>query len=108
MRFRRLLLTVLCVSCIPASLLAGAWGYQSFENDDAMDWISELTDAKGGVTTLNKPFDAVIGTKGYLESPACCEAIAAAEVVAALTGHPSTKLPDEVVAFATKHKGEAT
>jgi Domain of unknown function (DUF4259) len=72
----------------------GAWDLGSFDNDDASDWLCELegsSDTSLISTALHRVTE--IGD-GYLESPDCCNALAAAEIVAALRGHPMTKLPD--------------
>lgn len=43
----------------------GAWGYGSFENDDALDWLAELED----VSQLEEALDAVITNGGeYIET----------------------------------------
>jgi hypothetical protein len=72
----------------------GAWGTGSFENDDASDWVYTLTADK----TLAPATSALALAAGmsYLEAPAACEALAAAEVLAAYQGKPSSALPPEV------------
>ena len=40
-----------------------------------------------------------VGVDNYLEMPECANAVAAAEVVAALLGRPFSKIPDRVVAW---------
>lgn len=72
----------------------GAWGVGNFDNDDAADWVYELeqsNDTSVLVATLGE-----VTTGGYLESPVGCEALAAAEVVAALLGNAGKALPDNV------------
>jgi len=74
----------------------GAWGSDSFENDDAADWIANFCDAPDHalvVNTLSGVADMDAGE--YLEAPYCSEGIAAAEVVAALSGAPNTNLSGE-------------
>ena len=73
----------------------GAWGINTFENDDAADWIGEFCD-EPDKELLVEAFDAVndIGDD-YLESPESSAALAAAEVIAALLGKPSAALPDD-------------
>jgi hypothetical protein len=73
----------------------GAWGSDSFENDDASDWVADLCDAPDHaaiVNTLSTVAD--IGASEYLEATDCSVGIAAAEVVAALKGVPNSNLPD--------------
>jgi hypothetical protein len=73
----------------------GAWGINTFENDDAADWIGEFCD-EPDKELLVEAFDAVndIGDD-YLEAPESSAALAAAEVIAALLGKPSANLTDE-------------
>lgn len=64
----------------------GAWGADNFGNDDAGDWIYELEVSKG-LSAVLPPLELVVSNDSYLESPDCCIALAASEVVAAgLTG----------------------
>lgn len=75
----------------------GAWGTGSFENDDALDWIFELENAKG-FQFLADTFEIVLDQKeGLPEAPDCTVAICAAEVTAGLLGNPSDDLPEEVM-----------
>jgi hypothetical protein len=75
----------------------GAWGYGSFENDDALDWVYGLQKSKG-LSLIIQAFDAIISSIGdYLDASDCANALAAAETVAALAGHPATALPEEVI-----------
>ena len=70
----------------------GAWGRSSFENDDALDWVAELESA--GVSAIVEALNHVTDEADeYIEAPECSMAIAAAEVVAALSGRPSDSLP---------------
>ena len=75
----------------------GAWGYGSFENDDALDWVGDLqesTDTSAIVEALNSVTD---DAEDYIEASECSMAIAASEVVAALNGNgTSSSLPEEV------------
>jgi hypothetical protein len=76
----------------------GAWSHESFENDDAMDWVGELEGAEG-TEPIVEAFEAVLQTADYLEAPEASMGLAAAEVVAALLGKPAAKLPDEVTSW---------
>ena len=74
----------------------GAWGHNTFDNDDAADWIADLensTDMSTILEALNRVTD---DAEDYLEAPECSNAVAAAEVVAALNGNASPDLPDSV------------
>ncbi|MDQ6943282.1 MAG: DUF4259 domain-containing protein [Candidatus Eremiobacteraeota bacterium] len=69
----------------------GAWGMGTFENDDAMDWIADFSASPSDEAlraALARPADA----DGYLESPDASNALAAAEVVAALKGAPTANV----------------
>jgi hypothetical protein len=77
----------------------GAWSHEPFGNDDAGDWVWELektNDFSLLETALSTVTDAAAD---YLEAPECCEALAAAEVVAALLDKPCASLPDDVAAW---------
>ena len=76
----------------------GTWGTGSFENDDAMDWLAELE--AEGLPAAGFAIQAVLeGAPDFLEAPVCANAIAAAEVLAALQGKPAAGLPDELTAW---------
>ncbi|MEJ2756903.1 MAG: DUF4259 domain-containing protein [Anaerolineales bacterium] len=75
----------------------GAWGTGSFENDDALDWVFELEDARN-FQILADAFETILDQKDeYLEAPDCSIAICAAEVTAGLLGNPADDLPEEVM-----------
>lgn len=73
----------------------GAWGSGVFANDDAMDWIVGLEESDD-LDPVESALGAVNEEEGYLESPACSEALAAAEVVATLGRKPGPDVPSEV------------
>ena len=74
----------------------GAWGVGNFENDDALDWGSELEGAEDS-SALEETLRVVTEHgDAYLESPDACRAMAAAEVVAALSHASSPDMPEEV------------
>jgi hypothetical protein len=83
----------------------GAWGPGSFDNDDAVDWLADLsrsTDLRPIQTTL----EAVtrLEPASYLEAPEASAAVAAAEVVAALLGRPAANLPQHVTTWVEAHR----
>lgn len=80
----------------------GAWGLESFENDDALDWLADLEQADDE-QFLVETLTAAIEEAGYLEIGGASNAIAAAEVVAALAGHPAPSLPEAAAAWVTTH-----
>lgn len=82
----------------------GAWGFGTFDNDDASDWLYELEEASDLsiiAATLGVVTD--IGDE-YLEAPDCSNALAAAEIVAALSGHPAAKLPEIAKDWVETHR----
>lgn len=78
---------------LPEGERVAAWGPESFENDDALDWVADLADG-GGMDVVQSAFEMVVDGE-YLEGPEASAALAAAEVVAALAGRPLEDLPEE-------------
>ena len=91
-----------CVLFWAGSALAGAWDTGSFENDDALDWVWELSESND-LSVVEQTLQAAASSSGYLEAPTASMAIAAAEVVAALRGNPSSELPAEVTEWVKAH-----
>lgn len=85
----------------------GAWGAGSFENDDAADWAGRLV-ATSNLGTVSSALEAATESAGYLDAPRAAEALAAAEVVAALLGHPAATLPDGVAAWVRERRQSET
>ena len=72
----------------------GAWEPSNFGNDDASDWLYDLSESSGA-DLLQEAFSAISG-HDYPEIPDCCIALAAAEIVACAQGKPPSDLPEEV------------
>lgn len=72
----------------------GAWGFGSFENDDAGDFLGDLTDS-GDLALIREAIDNVLTSTEYVEAPDACMAIVAAEVVAAALGRPTLAAQQE-------------
>ncbi|SEO13068.1 DUF4259 domain-containing protein [Paenibacillus sp. OV219] len=72
----------------------GAWGVKSFENDAALDWLSEFEDEKRLRMVLIKLLEVYLernrNEEALIDNDLSSEAIASAEIVAALMGSPST------------------
>jgi Domain of unknown function (DUF4259) len=82
----------------------GAWDFGPFDNDNALDWVWDLEESSD-TSVLVEAFERVTGIgEEYLESDECCEAIVAAEVVAALKGRPLAKLPEGVKDWVEGHR----
>lgn len=75
----------------------GAWATDSFANDDALDWLIDFAEAPT-IEMLRDTLElaTTLDADDELDAPDCCEALAAAEIVAALNGKPSEKLPDDL------------
>lgn len=95
----------------------GAWGVGVFENDAAMDWCGEFIDAPEGEGSEDEPGrDTLVAGPLMLiaeeeedDADMACEALAAAEVVAAAAGRPAGALKEaddetlsEIAAWAQK------
>lgn len=83
----------------------GAWGLGPFENDDALDFVADLetTAGTGHLVTILSAIADDLGI--YVNASECSSAIAAAEVVAALLGHPNPEQPEEVTRCAAQQAG---
>jgi hypothetical protein len=68
----------------------GAWGAGAFENDTACDWSYGLEDVDD-LSLVESALKAVVDEEEYIEADACCEALAACEVVARLLGKPGVQ-----------------
>lgn len=85
----------------------GAWGTGNFENDDALDWVTELESAED-FSSLQEALNPITESEGYLEAPDCSNALAAAEVIAALMRQDliDDSIPEEAREFIEKHRGD--
>ncbi|MEO8376787.1 MAG: DUF4259 domain-containing protein [Candidatus Sumerlaeota bacterium] len=82
----------------------GTWDFGPFDNDDASDWLFALEECDD-LSVLSAALQAVnnIGG-GYLEAAEGSNAIAAAEVVAALRGQPMENLPENAAAWVSENR----
>lgn len=94
---------VTCILAWSGLAMAGAWDVGSFDNDDALDWVWELSETDD-LSLIEEALQSAVEASGYLEAPTGSVALAAAEVVAALRGNPSSKLPPEVSEWTRAHK----
>lgn len=85
----------------------GASGTGSFDNDDAMDWVSELEDSRGLKVVRRALREVLDAGDGYLEAPVAAVGIAAAEVVAGLNDAPGDDLPEEVENWIEEQRGKS-
>jgi hypothetical protein len=84
----------------------GAWGLLFDENDDAADWLGDFSDDPTW-ETVDEAFGVIAANGTDLEAPECCEALAAAEIVAAGIGKPSHRLDPEIAAWAQENAAGA-
>src|SRR5260370_9823941 len=75
----------------------GAWGSGSFDNDDAVNFLSELRAKE--VSDISEILSGIEKQTGYIEAPECSVVIAAAEVIAASKGAPTSKASPEIAAW---------
>lgn len=69
----------------------GAWGVGTFENDYACDFAAEVA-ASSSLLRVEGALDSILKVGNeYLEAPDACEALAAAEIVARLSGRSGEK-----------------
>ncbi len=71
-----------------------AWGSRSFENEDAANWLAQLSTITPD--DLTRIFTQAADDPTYLEAPAASVAVAAAELIAALNGSPAEVVPPEI------------
>jgi len=78
-----------------------AWGPGAFQNDRALEWLGDV-ESQDDPTLIDDAIDDVAeaGEGDRLELATCQTALAAAELVAAMGGKRSPRLPDEVAAWA--------
>jgi hypothetical protein len=76
----------------------GTWGAGAFENDSVSDWVYELEE-QNDTTILLDALTEAAETDEYLDVDEGDIAVACAEIVAALNGHPAQSLPDNVVEY---------
>lgn len=70
--------------------VVGTWSAGSFGNDSALDFVSRVT----GAADLARAVKALGSTGNWIDSDLAAEAIAAADIVAALHGRVSADLPE--------------
>jgi hypothetical protein len=73
----------------------GAWHFENFDNDAAMDWIYDFS-MNPTETFLADTFKLVNTNTDYIESDDGASALAAAEVVAAIKGNKTNAWPEDI------------
>lgn len=72
----------------------GAWGIGSFDNDDAADFLADVTES-GDLSFIREVLDNVLASTEYVEAPDACQAIVASEILAAALGRPTPAAQQE-------------
>jgi hypothetical protein len=83
-----------------------AWGSGNFENDDAQDWLNQLSSLGGD--DLRPLLARAADNDDYLEAPESSVAVVAAEVVAALNGVPAEAAPRQILDWVNQTEGESS
>lgn len=85
----------------------GAWGYKTFQNDAALDWLGAL--ANRDSARVKEALDAVndAAAETYLGDREAAAALAAAELVAAALGKGEERLHKDAAAWLGRNR-EAT
>jgi len=86
----------------------GTWGYGSFDNDDAADWVYEFESSGRAAVTSALRRVAELANGKYLEAPEATTALAAAEIVAAAHDGDLSKLSEEARKAFVAHRQSLT
>ncbi|WP_445363524.1 DUF4259 domain-containing protein [Microbulbifer sp. ANSA003] len=87
----------------PFQAAAGVWGVGAFENDTALDWVSEVSGSDNSLVLFKSAIDAP-SRGGYIDADICFNAIAASEVVAIIFNVPSGKYNEDILSLAKSLK----
>lgn len=79
----------------------GTWGYYNFDNDAAADFAEDFRDHHNEAKLL-EALVAVAEEEETIEAEAASEALAAAEIVAAILGKPSRDFPADLIPVIVK------
>jgi hypothetical protein len=90
-----LLALTLLLAALP--VFAGAWGADSFDNDDALDWVAQCVHTRD-ISAISDMLNAALKAE-VIEASDGAAALAAIEVVAAALGKPGKHLPDALRAW---------
>src|SRR5688572_8434233 len=80
----------------------GSWGYKTFEDDTALDWIGAFA-TNPSMSLVQTALERVANASdGFVDDRAAAGALCAAEVVAAMNGRAVHNLPEEVALWASQ------
>jgi len=84
------------------ALRMGAWGYKTFENETALEWLDDLE--AGGMDYVKESLTMTDKEREYIDADAAWSALAACEAIASLQGHFAEEIPNELAKWASAHK----
>ena len=87
----------------PFQATAGAWGVGAFENDTALDWVSEVSVSDNSLVLIKSAIDAP-SRGSYIDAEICSNAIAASEIVAIVFNAPSGEYSEAILILAKSLK----
>lgn len=97
------LASLICLILFPFQATAGAWGVGAFENDAALDWVSEVFSSDNSYVLFKSAIDAP-SSGGFIDADVCSNAIAASEIVAIAFNASSGKHSEEIMRHAKSLK----
>src|SRR5229473_2121662 len=80
----------------------GTWGDSVLENDEAADFLEELTQTRNRWRTVHRAL-ADLSRSAYVEATEAIHALAAAEIVAAARGNAHATLGKSLAGWAQRH-----
>lgn len=82
----------------------GAWGFKTFENDYALDWVGSLIiqNKKDMIISALKEIEL---NNEYIEAPECSEALCAIEIIASIKSEDSSDLTEELLEWINIKRG---
>src|SRR5216684_6844047 len=80
----------------------GTWGDSVLENDEAADFLEELTQTRNRWRTVHRAL-ADLSRSAYVEATEATHALAAAEIVAAARGNAHPTLDKSLASWAQRH-----
>jgi len=82
----------------------GAWGFKTFENDYALDWVDSLIcqNKKDMVIRALKEIEL---NNEYIEGPECSEALCAIELISSIKSEDSSNLTEELLEWINEKRG---
>lgn len=82
----------------------GSWGLGNFDSDEAQEWMARLLES--GCRFVRSMLEAAaVSGAAWSNANICCDALAAAEFVAASFGRPPNEPPEELLGWAQAHAG---